>query len=198
MAPRQTQAERSESTINRILDATVECLVELGYSRTSTLVVHERAGISRGALLHHFPLRAELMAAAVDHMFEQMQATIDVTSGSQGDPVDRAVRTLWSTFTSNLGVAAQELLTAARTDPELRTALVRREADLNRRIHAMFGRVFGPELVSRPLYDTTFRLLAQAMRGAAATRALHPDASARPDLIRWAEVATRLLAVESL
>jgi hypothetical protein len=69
---------------------------------------------------------------------------------------------------------------------------------LNRKIRAMFDRVFGPELVEHPLYDTTFRVLVQAMRGAAATRALHPEASARPDLVRWADVADRLLAKETL
>jgi AcrR family transcriptional regulator len=195
MMSRLTQAERTEATTLRILDATVECLVELGYSRTSTLVVHERAGVSRGALLHHFPSRAELMAAAVEHMFEHLQDSIDIPAGRRGNPVETAVKILWSTFTSNLGVAAQELLTAARTDAELRTVLVRHEAGLNRRIYAMFDRVFGPELVARPLYDTTFRILTQAMRGAAAERALHPDASTRPDLARWVDVASRLLAV---
>jgi AcrR family transcriptional regulator len=195
---RQSQAERREGTTTRILDAAVECLVELGYSRTTTLVVHERAGVSRGALLHHFPSRAELMAAAVDHMFERILTSFDLPNGRQGSSVERAVRVLWSTFTSNLGIAAQELMTAARTDVELRGALVRHEADLNRKIRAMFDRVFGPELVEHPLYDTTFRVLVQAMRGAAATRALHPEASARPDLVRWADVADRLLAKETL
>lgn len=52
----------------RLLDATIDCLVELGHARTSTVEVTERAGVSRGAMLHHFPSRADLMAAAVDRL----------------------------------------------------------------------------------------------------------------------------------
>ncbi|HVV74514.1 MAG TPA: helix-turn-helix domain-containing protein [Mycobacteriales bacterium] len=191
---RRSQAERSEITSTLVLDATIACLVELGYARTSTLVVHERAGVSRGALLHHFPSRAELMAAAVDHLARQILVSFDATALRHGDPVERGVRLLWSSFTSDLGIAAQELWTAARTDAELRIALLRHDADLNRQIRTTLGRAFGPDLASHPNFDTTMRVLIQAMRGAAAARVLHPDASARPDIDRWVSVANQLLA----
>ena len=49
----------------RLLDATVDCLVEHGFSHTSTTLVSERAGVSRGAQLHHFPTKNDLVVAAV-------------------------------------------------------------------------------------------------------------------------------------
>ena len=55
----------------RLLDATVECLVERGWSGTSTTLVSERAGVSRGAQLHHFPTKNDLVVAAVEHLSEQ-------------------------------------------------------------------------------------------------------------------------------
>ena len=55
----------------RLLDATVECLVKHGYAHTTTTLVCERAGVSRGALLHHFPKKAELVRAAIEHVFER-------------------------------------------------------------------------------------------------------------------------------
>src|SRR3954471_22069693 len=65
---RRSQAERSAATREALLDATLECLVEDGYAKTTTARVAERAGLSRGAHLHHFRTRDALLAAAADHL----------------------------------------------------------------------------------------------------------------------------------
>ena len=61
---RRTQAERSATTQGKLLVAALECLVEHGYGGTTTTLVAERAGVSRGAQLHHYPTRAALVAAS--------------------------------------------------------------------------------------------------------------------------------------
>ena len=66
---RRTQQERRDSTRTRLLEATVECLVELGYARTTTLAVAQRAEVSQGALFKHFPTKAALLGAAVERLF---------------------------------------------------------------------------------------------------------------------------------
>jgi len=66
---RRTQAERTASTRARLLDATLECLCDLGYARTTTPEIARRAGLSRGAQLHHFPTKAELVTGAIEHLF---------------------------------------------------------------------------------------------------------------------------------
>ncbi|MHB1802402.1 MAG: TetR/AcrR family transcriptional regulator, partial [Actinomycetes bacterium] len=58
------------STRRRILDATLLTLVERGHAGTTTLAVQRRAGVSRGALLHYFPTRADLLVAAVSDVAE--------------------------------------------------------------------------------------------------------------------------------
>src|SRR5215468_762267 len=68
-APR-TQQQRREETRRALLDAAVQSLIEVGFARTTTLEVQRRADVSRGALLHHFPSKAELLVAAVDHLAE--------------------------------------------------------------------------------------------------------------------------------
>src|SRR5215468_1063408 len=68
-APR-TQQQRRDETRRALLDAAVESLIEVGFARTTTLEVQRRADVSRGALLHHFPSKAELLVAAVDHLAE--------------------------------------------------------------------------------------------------------------------------------
>src|SRR3989442_6463844 len=68
----RTQAERSEHTRELLLDATIGCLVELGYARTTVHEICLRAGLSRGAQQHHFTTKAELMAAALQHLFARL------------------------------------------------------------------------------------------------------------------------------
>ena len=68
MATTRTQAERSATTRQALLDATIRCLVEEGYANTTTARVAELAGVSRGAHLHHFQTRSSLVAAAVEHL----------------------------------------------------------------------------------------------------------------------------------
>ena len=65
---REPQQERSRATQQRLLEATVDCLVERGWSGATTTVIAERAGVSRGAQLHHYPTRAALVLAAVTHL----------------------------------------------------------------------------------------------------------------------------------
>src|SRR3954463_8607245 len=73
---RVPQEERTRAMRARLLEATVELLVERGFSGTSTTLVSERAGVSRGAQLHHFPTKNALVVAAVEHLTEKRGAEL--------------------------------------------------------------------------------------------------------------------------
>ena len=62
------QAQKSASTRTQIIEAAIKCLVELGYGRTTTTVIAQKAGLSRGAMLHHFPSKMDIIRAAVDYL----------------------------------------------------------------------------------------------------------------------------------
>ena len=68
---RRTQQERRESTRTALLDATVHCLGRDGYAQTSISSIVEQAGVSRGALLHHYPTKNELIAHAIVYFYRQ-------------------------------------------------------------------------------------------------------------------------------
>lgn len=125
------QEERSAAMRERLLDATVECLVRRGYGGTTTIEVAERAGVSRGAMLHHFPSRAELVGAAIDHLATRRIARF-VSEASEFPDDDtlpeRILALLWAQFESDSFDAALELSIAARTDPELRALIAPLEA----------------------------------------------------------------------
>jgi len=165
-AVRQTQEERSTATRGRLLDATIECLIDLGYADTTTTVIAERAGVSRGAQLHHYPTKAELVAAAVDRLSERMGEELRreaATLPAGGDRVGAAIDVLWSRFDTPLFLAWIELLVAARTDAVLRETLRATEARLRRAVRARCREVFGPLADGRgfePAVELTLHLMA--------------------------------------
>src|SRR4051794_27142103 len=98
---RRTQEQRSAATQRLLLDATVECLVKHGYAGTTTTRVSELAGVSRGAQVHHFATKDELVVAAVRYLAEQQAQQVlarpdlpDLLAGS-ADPVGDALELLW-------------------------------------------------------------------------------------------------------
>lgn len=124
---RRTQRERSDATRERLLDATITCLVELGYANTTVQRICARAGVSRGAQQHHFSSKADLMARALEHLFGRLTAEISEAPGglpSGPDRVAALIDLLWRSYSGTLSTAAMELWVAARTDPELRAALL--------------------------------------------------------------------------
>jgi AcrR family transcriptional regulator len=138
---RRTQAERSAATRARLLDATIECLHDLGYAGTSTPEIARRAGLSRGAQLHHFPTKAELVTNAVQRLFERrreefLQAFAARPQGS--DAVETAIDILWSKVSGPTFTVWLELVVAARTDAELAEPV----AELTQRLAAIVEETF--------------------------------------------------------
>jgi len=119
---RRTQAQRVAETRLKLLDATVECLAEIGYARMTTADVADRAGLSRGAQLYHFQSKAELVATAVDHLLDRLHAEfLDAVTAMPAD-VERGpavVELLWQIVNQPNFAAWLELVMAARTDAEL-------------------------------------------------------------------------------
>jgi AcrR family transcriptional regulator len=124
--PRRTQAERSASTRARLMEATTEVLVEKGYAGATTAKIETRAAVSRGARLHHFPTKAGLLAAAVAHIYSRetrnYAQAMEQMGESEGD-FRTGYRLLWQTYSEPAHAAVLEIYVAARTDPELRSAL---------------------------------------------------------------------------
>ena len=150
---RRTQAERTASTRAALLDATVDTLVDKGYRRTTTTDVARRAGVSPGALLHHFPTKADLLAAAVGHLFDQRLTDFGKVMADLPESAargDAAIDVLWSMFSGPTFTAWLELWVAARTDPELRAAVTTVDRDFVRASEEVFREVFAEETLANP------------------------------------------------
>lgn len=121
--PRRTQRERRETTIAKLIDATVDTIVELGYSKTSVREICSRAGVSDGALFRHFDTRLDLIVACADHVADEtIQELGDLAEVIPGpDQTAREIAMAIRQATRRpYNSVWQELFVAARTDEELR------------------------------------------------------------------------------
>lgn len=118
---RRTQQERSASTKRALLDATIKCVGSKGYAATSISQILNEVEVSRGALLHHFPSKIELVAAAINDFYATLSAEVNKQL-EKIDPENDTFRQRLDIVNEvyNRNPAARlEFMVAARTDPEL-------------------------------------------------------------------------------
>ncbi|WP_181771173.1 TetR/AcrR family transcriptional regulator [Amycolatopsis pittospori] len=190
----RTQAERREQTRTALLDATIDCLVDLGYARTSVQEICARAGVSKGAVQHHFSAKAELMAAAVEHLTEklrgQLAASISTLPGGASG-VAAAIDLLWEGYSGTLSTAATELWVAARTDPELREAIRPVDKALGRSTLELVTTIAGD--LPKERAEILFWLTVNLTRGLALDAELGGGPKRRRHLLdEWKRVAVML------
>lgn len=174
---RRTQAERSAATREALLDATVECLIEDGYDKTTTARVAGRAGVSRGAHLHHFQTRQALVAGAIEHLAARRAEELREAIAQQAPGPDHLTRSLdlvWESYAGPSFQAALDLWSHARTDPELRAQLIPVERALDRQTQEVTRTLF-PELDGSPTFNPLVEMLVATVRGLAVLDTLQPD-----------------------
>jgi AcrR family transcriptional regulator len=181
-APRRTQSERSAETRARLLNATIESLVEVGYAGTTIRRVTEAAGVSQGAQSHHFPHRVDLVASAFEQLAAEREARYTERARElSGD--DRATRVralldlLWDDFSSPLFTVALKLWIAAAEDEELRLRLV----PVERRIYDGLGEVAAEvvgDLAQEPGFDRKLAVAMNTVAGLALMREFDPSGRA--------------------
>lgn len=191
---------RSRATQLHILDSAVEVLIELGYSGASTVRIQERAGVSRGRLLHQYPHRDALLVAAVQHIAEGRVASTgarDLWPEDPGERIDAVIETMWETYHHGYFWAATELWLAARSNRRLAEALAPNEHALGAAIRSAIDAMFGSSLVSRPSYADVRDVLNTSMRGVALSYAFDPrDPHKDPHLTSWKRLARTSLISE--
>ena len=160
-SPRRSQAQRRSETRQKLLDATIACLAEQGYGATSTTAVVARAGLSRGAQVHHFPTKLDLVVAAANHAIDSQAADFRrainaVPAGA--DPLNAVLDTLWEILVGPAGRAFSALREGSRADEELREALRETRTTLMHVVETEFRTAF-PALELPPAWWQALPLL---------------------------------------
>jgi AcrR family transcriptional regulator len=164
---RRTQAERSAAMRARLLDATIDCLVTYGYAGTTTPRIAEIAGVTRGAQVHHFRSKEDLVVAAVEHLAQQRtQAAIRELGqvDSLPDPVATALDFLWESHQGPMFIATVELWVAARTDRVLAQHIERVEPVVNGTLIAAIAQLMPGHPAQKEIRNVVYTAM-DALRG---------------------------------
>ncbi|GAY18268.1 putative TetR-family transcriptional regulator [Mycobacterium sp. shizuoka-1] len=164
---RRTQAERTAAMRSRLLNATIECLVTYGYAGTTTPRIAEIAGVTRGAQVHHFRSKEDLVVAAVEYLAEQriqkaMRRDAGIWKGP--DPVAGVLEFLWDSHQGDMFVATIELWVAARTDDVLAREVARVEPMVNSTLITAIAQLL-PDHAARKQVRNVLYTAMDALRG---------------------------------
>jgi AcrR family transcriptional regulator len=175
--PAQTRA--------RIVAAAIDLLHRHGYAATTTILVAERAAVSRGALLHHFPEKSSLMAGVVQAAYEADAAFYRRALSAAITPVERVdllVESAWIRFKSPDGIAQVEVWQASRSDPELAAVVLPVHQENVRRSTEGMHRILAEAAPIRPEQSRSLLIFTvAALRGLAMQLALGtPEADLLP------------------
>jgi AcrR family transcriptional regulator len=119
---RRTQEERSAATRKRLLDATIDLLIERGYARLTTADIEKRAGVSNGARVHHFRTKEDLVVAANQDLYANAVSLGTARSASarhSPHPFKDCFDDLISLYFGRWFLGSLDATVAARTDKRL-------------------------------------------------------------------------------
>jgi AcrR family transcriptional regulator len=172
---RRSNVQRSAEMQTRLLNATIDCLIKYGYAALTTTMVADRAVVSRGAFLHHFRTKEDLVLAAVQQLFDVRNAQFRAAFERIPADADRpaaALDILWDIVGGDTFYAWVELAVAGRTDERLgrrvrelgsRTALV---------VETTFREIFPAPPTPNPFFDYAPRFVFALLEGLALDRLL--------------------------
>ncbi len=190
------QARKSAATREQILNAAIRCIVELGYSNATTMKIAEEAGLSRGATLHHFPSKMDIIRAAVDYLHEKRLRAFRRTIRNIPEDADRvklAVEAYWHHANHAIYVAFFELSVAARTDSELREVLRPAQRAFDEEWYQTACDLFPDWLVDRNAFDLALSLCQQLIEGMAIGSLTHARKENHEVLLNYLEDRVREL-----
>ena len=178
---RRSQSQRRAETRGRLLDATIESLITVGYAGTTIRHVTELAGVSQGAQSHHFPHRVDLVVSAFERLAEgRIDRYRERASALPPDPGTRQralLDLLWEDFSSPVFTVAVRLWVAAAEDEELRDRLVPVEQRIYANITELAAEVAGERGVAKD-FERRLAVAMNTVAGLALTREFDPSGRA--------------------
>lgn len=189
------QANKAAQTRRRLIDATMRCLVKYGYAKTTTPRVAAEAGLSRGAMMHHFENGTALIKATIIELHEKRLRAFRRAAGQPEEhDVDTLVERYWAQVQKPAFIAFHELAVAARTDKGLGDILFPLQEEFRERFNAQAEALF-PEWRDAPVqFDLAMNLSQTILEGMAiAVQTGAMDKSKVPSMLAHLEAQIRAL-----
>jgi AcrR family transcriptional regulator len=186
---------------SRLLEATIDCLYEVGYSRTTTIEVAARAGVSRGAQLHHFPTKKRLVTVAVKHLLNKRLEEFREAFASLPEGADRysaVIDIMWDKTSNRAFYAWLELVVAGRTDPSLRKTVLEIAEQFAEQIQSTFREFFSPQRQHTSPFDIAPVFAFAVLQGLAIDNIVWPEGDRRLDMTLQALKALTSMSIRAI
>jgi AcrR family transcriptional regulator len=195
--PPNKHQEKSLRTRALLLDAAIDSLADVGYGNASISEIATRAGVTRGAQVHHFRTRAELFAQVIDYLADRQRDALQRRTESVPRSATHAeviVELTAATFSGRLGKASIELFVAISNDKTLRRRMLRVQRELTAISIDTCARLIGPN-VARDRLESTFWLTIHMVRGSTLDEMLGRDPQRRKQILAdWTHLAQLALS----
>ncbi|OAK50318.1 TetR family HTH-type transcriptional regulator [Mycobacterium tuberculosis] len=174
----RTQQQRREETVARLLQASIDTIIEVGYARASAAVITKRAGVSVGALFRHFETMGDFMAATAYEVLRRQLETF--TKQVAEIPADRpalpaALTILRDITAGSTNAVLYELMVAARTDEKLKETLQNVLGQYSAKIHDAARALPRAESFPEETFPVIVALMTNVFDGAAIVRGVLPQ-----------------------
>ncbi len=190
------QARKSAATRGLIIKAAIHCIVELGYPKTTMMKISEKAGLSRGATLHHFPSKMDIIRAAVEYLYERRIQAFRRSIReipSDADMARLAVQAYSAQLDHPIYVALFELSVAARTNNELKEILYPVQKAFDHEWYETAWALFTDWHTDREAFDLALTLSQQLMEGMTVSHFTHAHQIDNQQLLDYLEEKVREL-----
>ena len=168
-ATQTQQSLKSAQTRARLVDAVIRCIVKYGYNKTTTPRIAEEAGLSRGAMLHHFENGTALIKTTIIELHEKRLRAFRRASDSGHDPT-HLVQAYWRQVQKPGFIAFHELALAARTDPDLAKILHPLQVEFRERFHQEAVEMFSEWRDDPKSFDRAMTLSQVVIEGMASSK----------------------------
>ncbi|MBE9640316.1 TetR/AcrR family transcriptional regulator [Salipiger pacificus] len=199
--PKRTQAQRTEETTTALFEATMELMLSDGLSRLTTQAIAKKAGVSRGALTHHFQSREELIAEAIHHhltaLNEKLLAFAETMQRNETE-VGAIADFLWKMMSGGVFYVTLEYLPEVRHNESLKARLVPVTKEFHNGLEAIWSHVAEKTSCDPKQASVILNMTMCLFRGMIAQTILRDDPDYYRDMLtQWKQILPVLLQREA-
>lgn len=176
-SPRRTQQERREETRQALLEGMMSALMELGYARTTTSEITRRAGLTSGALQHHFASKEELVLAVVEYQFEEVRTQLEAfaNDGASEEAWKPFIELLGSIYAGRRYMAIWEIVMGTRADASLHTLVMQHRIQSQAILERLWSAIFMGSIPDKTKRVDLMHFTLSTLRGYVFYNAIAPD-----------------------
>lgn len=179
---RRTQEERSATARANLIDAAIKLICEKGFARTTTADIASLAGLTRGAIQHHFEGRVDLVTTILHDVEKRVLDSFTAAAPGHGLPIEQRIDILidglGAVTRSPTYLAAMDIWFTSRSDPDLRDVVRQSVGRYVEHARELWRMTFCDEIPEETISDCR-RVVVAVSRGLVFSRLIASDRKSR-------------------